>query len=64
MNPETIQSEWHIKGRDVDLVAVLQNALATGRVREALTDLRPSHPGYARLKAMLEAQRRIVQRGG
>jgi len=50
VNPETIRSEWFIKGRVEDLAAVLEKGLASGDIAGALDSLRPHHAVYAGLK--------------
>jgi len=64
VNPETIDPEWHANRREVELTGVLEKAVESGRVREALESLLPDHPGYAALKRALAAMRETVQRGG
>ncbi len=46
VNPETIQSEWSIKGRVGDLAAALEKGLAAGDVPAALDSLRPANSFY------------------
>ncbi len=46
VNPETIQSEWFIKGRYEDLAAALEKGLAAKDIPGALASLRPSHAVY------------------
>lgn len=50
VDPETIQSEWFIKGRVEDLAAVLEKGLADGNLPGALDALRPGHAVYRGLK--------------
>ncbi len=64
VNPETIQSEWLIESRETDLVAILEKALDANDIGTALSELRPSHPGYARLKEALVHYQKIMQNGG
>lgn len=64
VNPETIQAEWFIKSREADLVKLLEGALQENRITEALEDLRPQSPEYARLKQVLLDYQDIMKRGG
>lgn len=64
VNPETIQSEWFIKGRVEDLVAVLEKGLKTQDVGAALDSLKPTHSVYLNLKAALKRIRAEVYGGG
>jgi L,D-transpeptidase YcbB len=64
VNPETIQSEWFIKGRVEDLVAVLEKGLRTKDVGAALDSLKPTHSVYLNLKAALKRIRAEVDNGG
>ncbi len=64
LNPESIDPEWTASRREVDLVAVLSEALDSDDVQRALRGLLPDHPGYARLKRGLVEMRALVQRGG
>lgn len=50
VNPETIDAEWVAARREVDLAASLEEAVARGRTTDALDDLLPDSPGYARLR--------------
>jgi murein L,D-transpeptidase YcbB/YkuD len=64
LNPETIDPEWHARRREVDLTAVLQDALARQRIGQSLAALLPPQPGYARLRAALSRYRAIASDGG
>ncbi len=64
VNPETLQSEWFIKGRKRDLLKVLEEALGQDAVEDSLADLKPPHPGYEKLKTTLAIYREIVKKGG
>jgi len=50
VNPETIQSEWFIKGRVEDLGAVLEKGIAEKDISGAFNSLKPNHPVYQGLK--------------
>jgi murein L,D-transpeptidase YcbB/YkuD len=64
VNPETIQSEWFIKGRYEDLAAVLKRGIETNDVGAALESLKPVHPTYRNLKAAFKKVRAEVEGGG
>lgn len=64
VNPETIHSEWFIKGRHEDLVAVLEKGLEENDIPKALDSLRPSHAVYLGLKKAFREQTAISAKGG
>jgi murein L,D-transpeptidase YcbB/YkuD len=64
VNPETIQSEWFVKGRYEDLAAVLESGLTANDIRGALDSLRPAHPVYRGLKRSLRDHRALADAGG
>jgi len=64
VNPETLQSEWFIKGRKRDLLKVLETAMKQNSVTETLVSLNPPHQGFERLKAALAEYRDLVSKGG
>jgi murein L,D-transpeptidase YcbB/YkuD len=64
VNPETIQSEWFVKGRYEDLAAVLENGLTANDIAGALDSLRPGHAIYKGLKKSLRDYRALADAGG
>ncbi len=64
VNPETIQSEWFIKGRYEDLAAVLGKGLAAKDIPGALDSLRPSHAIYKGLKKAIRDYWALADAGG
>jgi murein L,D-transpeptidase YcbB/YkuD len=64
VNPETIQSEWFIKGRYEDLAAVLEKGLQARDVGAALDSLRSTHSVYRDLRAAFKKIRAEVYTGG
>lgn len=64
VNPETIDPEWSADRREADLAEVLQDALDSGRVGEALKGLLPPHAGYGRLREALARYRNLAATGG
>jgi len=64
VNPELIYSDCAIDVPEVDLPGLLESALATGTVRQALADFAPAHAGYRALKLALALYRTLAERGG
>jgi murein L,D-transpeptidase YcbB/YkuD len=64
VNPETVESDWAIKGRVEDLAAALEKGLAEKNVPRALDLLRPSHPVYAGLKQAYREYQALAKVGG
>ena len=64
VNPETIQSEWSIKGRTQDLAAALEKGLANKDIATALDSFRPRHAVYRGLKEAFRTFRTIAGAGG
>jgi len=64
VDPETIHSKWIAATRRADLIQLLHTALATQSVDSTLKSLRPSHPGYGKLRNALKYYRHIAAAGG
>jgi L,D-transpeptidase YcbB len=64
VNPETIESEWFVKGRVEDLAAVLEKGLQTGDIPGALASLRPRHAVYEGLRKAFRDMRDLAAAGG
>jgi len=64
VNPETVQSEWFIKGRVEDLVAVLEKGLAAKDVPGAFDSLRPAYAVYRGLRKAYDDYVRLAAAGG
>ncbi len=65
VNPTTFDSEWHVVAlKEVDLPQYLEEALASGRISEALDGLLPVHRGYSELQRALIKYRRLSRSGG
>ena len=64
VNPETIQSEWSIKGRIGDLAAALDKGLAAGDVPAALDSLRPANSFYRGIRKAHVEYAAIAAAGG
>ena len=64
VNPETIQSEWSIKGRVEDLAAVLEKGLAAKDIPGALDSLRPANSFYRGIRKAHVEYAALVAAGG
>ena len=64
VNPESIQSEWFIKGRVEDLAAALEKGLADKDTPRALDSLRASHAVYAGLRKAFRDYGAVAAAGG
>lgn len=65
VDPRSIDPLWTVIGRDVDMPELLRRTLEEGRSpEEALADLAPRQPGYARLQEALAEHRRVATSGG
>jgi murein L,D-transpeptidase YcbB/YkuD len=64
VNPETIQSEWFVKGRYEDLAAVLEKGLAANDIPGALDSLRPQHAVYQGLRKAYQDFGAVAAAGG
>ncbi len=64
VNPELIYSDCDFDIPEIDIPAVLESALADGKIRQAVADLAPSHEGYHALKKALAQSREIAVLGG
>lgn len=64
VDPETVHSEWFIRGRIEDLSAALDKGLLAGDVPGALDSLRPKHPVYEGLRTALREMRDLEASGG
>ncbi|PIE83627.1 MAG: peptidoglycan-binding protein [Candidatus Contendobacter odensis] len=62
--PGKVDPDWTIKPRSRDLGEVLEGALVSGRVVDALLDLAPKNPGYTQLRGLLQQYRQIEKEGG
>jgi murein L,D-transpeptidase YcbB/YkuD len=64
VDPETIRSDWSIKGRIEDLAAALERGLAARDLPGALDSLRPGHAVYRGLRRAYDEYRARVAAGG
>jgi murein L,D-transpeptidase YcbB/YkuD len=64
VNPETIQSEWSIKGRVEDLAAVLEKGLAAKDIPGALDSLRPANSFYRGIRKAYVEYAALADAGG
>ncbi|MCU0538644.1 MAG: L,D-transpeptidase family protein [Desulfobacterales bacterium] len=64
VNPKTLHTEWVVRlDPEVDFTRILQSALESGGIGEALDGLRPIHPEYRALKGALVDYRRLAAAG-
>ncbi|MDX1594635.1 MAG: L,D-transpeptidase family protein [Gammaproteobacteria bacterium] len=59
VDPERLFGQWLATPREFDLVSLLDTALASGDPVDALDELEPAYPGYARLREALARLRAI-----
>ncbi|MCS6924279.1 MAG: L,D-transpeptidase family protein [Candidatus Binatia bacterium] len=64
IDPETDRTEWQASRRKIDLVSLLEHALATNQVVRVLRTAAPSHPLYVQLRQALAHYREIAAAGG
>jgi murein L,D-transpeptidase YcbB/YkuD len=64
IDQETLEVQWKADRCEIDLAEVLQAALDTNRIQEALSALIPMYSGYIRLRQVLAKHRDIVNKGG
>jgi murein L,D-transpeptidase YcbB/YkuD len=64
IDPETERTEWKDSRRKIDLVALLEHALATNQVETVLRSALPSHPLYVNLRRAFAHYRKIAAAGG
>jgi L,D-transpeptidase YcbB len=56
--------EWKLRGKQTDVLALLDRSLEANRIGESLSELTPSHAQYTALRDALQKYRAIAQRGG
>jgi murein L,D-transpeptidase YcbB/YkuD len=64
VDPVTIDAMWIANRREANMIAVLEDAVASNCVEESLRDLLPSHPEYLRLRDALARHRTQADQGG
>lgn len=64
INPETIHSQWIAAEQSSDLTVILEEALDSDTIEDALNGLRPPHADYTRLIKALATLTDIAARGG
>ena len=57
VDPAQLDKDWQVERKSIDLVAHLEQALATGRIGASLAELLPQHTGYQQLVGQLAALR-------
>ena len=63
--PDDVNQQWHVPCREpeINFPNYLTQALLENEVPESLIQLKPSHPGYQRLKQALAHYRQLYDRG-
>jgi murein L,D-transpeptidase YcbB/YkuD len=64
VDPAAIDPEWNAVVRQGDMVAVLEKALDSGNIQEALESLLPPQKGYRLLKKFYAKYQKIAFEGG
>ncbi len=64
LDPARLPADWHVRPRRLDLVRVLEGALAAHDVAGACAAIAPSQEGYVRLLGLLRRYRAIAAAGG
>ena len=64
INPETFAPEWLTNRPETDLVAILNQALASRKISQTLFGLLPNMPCYSRLRTEMAKYRSIAMKGG
>ncbi len=64
VDPVTIDPIWSAVKKDINLADLLQKALETGQIREAIESVSPKHPVYHHMKKALATYRQIASQGG
>ena len=64
VNPETYDPEWKIEYGETNILEILKKAAATGRIPESLSDLKPTHSRYAKLREARFKYQKIANNGG
>ncbi len=64
LNPETIDREWVTSRPEADVVAILTDALNTGRIRQTLLSLMPQIPCYLQMRREMVRYRSLALKGG
>jgi murein L,D-transpeptidase YcbB/YkuD len=64
VHPETIHSEWFIKGEKANFVEILETALKEDKIEDAMENLRPQNKRYDAMKPYLSQYQNIMKLGG
>ncbi len=64
INPEQIDPQWFANRREADLAQLLEDALSSNQIEEALAALLPAYAGYTRLWDTLAIYRKFAETGG
>ncbi len=64
VNPVMLESEWHVKPENVDVLSVFEKAISENRIADSLLRLTPQQDTYSILKQQLRRYRTIAANGG
>ncbi len=64
LNSETIDPEWLTARPEVDMIAMLEEALSSEQIRKTLMSLLPNLPCYSQLRKELALYQSIAMKGG
>jgi murein L,D-transpeptidase YcbB/YkuD len=64
VNPETLHTDWLLSEHNVDILAVLHNAVSETQIDQAIDRLRPAHDGYTGLRLALRQLHVVEEQGG
>jgi len=61
LDPSTLEIDWHLRPRSLDLVSGMEKAARTGDVAGVLAGFEPDHAGYRALRNMLAEYRTLEE---
>lgn len=64
VNPETVDSEWHVNPTEEDALKLFEQIKSGANIGAIVNSIRPTHKVYLSLKTSLQAYRKIQNSGG
>jgi murein L,D-transpeptidase YcbB/YkuD len=64
VNPQSILAQWFTERHKADMLQILEEAIGSNQVEQALDALPPAHPHYVLLRQALARYREIARSGG
>lgn len=64
LDPETVNPEWTLGRRQVDIISFLHDAIESGQLEKEYAQLLPRYPGYVGLRQALGHLRDVALAGG